>query len=130
MITTARILDAPVIKARLAAEQADMVFAVSDYVYEYVVRNCGGRVDPAAFEHAECQVKESKVSAWVRLAGRVAPPAQLAPPAHLAPSAAGPAPLAPPAASRPASPRPPTRPRCRSPRPWASCRPRSAAVKA
>jgi CRP-like cAMP-binding protein/tetratricopeptide (TPR) repeat protein len=82
VITTARILDAPVIKARLAAEQADMAFAVSDYVFDYVVRNCGGRVDPAAFEHAECQVKESKVSAWVRLAGRVFPPA--AGPGHLA----------------------------------------------
>ncbi len=75
VITTARILDAPVIKARLAAEHADMVFAVSDYVYDHVVRNCDGRVDPAAFEHLECQVKESHVSAWARLAGRVAPPA-------------------------------------------------------
>ena len=47
VITTARILDAPVIKARLAAEQADLIFAVSDYVYEHVVRSCDGRVDPA-----------------------------------------------------------------------------------
>ena len=39
VITTARILDAPVIKARLAAEQADMTFAVSDYVLDHVVRN-------------------------------------------------------------------------------------------
>lgn len=51
VISAARIVDAPVIKARLAAEQADLVFAASDYVYDHVVRNCGGRVDPAAFEH-------------------------------------------------------------------------------
>ena len=77
VISAARILDAPVIKARLAAEQADLVFAASDYVYEHVVRNCGGQVDPAAFEHMECQVKESRVSAWAHLAGRVAPPPAL-----------------------------------------------------
>ena len=74
VISAARIVDAPVIKARLAAEQADLVFAVSDYVYDHVVRNCDGRVDPAAFEHMECQVKELHVSAWVHLAGRVVPP--------------------------------------------------------
>jgi CRP-like cAMP-binding protein len=74
VISAARIVDAPVIKARLAAEQADLIFAASDYVYDHVVRNCDGRVDPTAFEHMECQVKESHVSAWVHLAGRVAPP--------------------------------------------------------
>ena len=74
VISAARIVDAPVIKARLAAEQADLIFAASDYVYEHVVRSCDGRVDPAAFEHMECQVKESHVSAWVHLAGRVVPP--------------------------------------------------------
>ncbi|HEX5289713.1 MAG TPA: FxSxx-COOH system tetratricopeptide repeat protein, partial [Streptosporangiaceae bacterium] len=83
VITTARILDAPVIKARMAAEQADLTFAVSDYVYEHVVRSCGGRVDPVLFEHMECQVKESHVSAWVRLAGPAAGPA----PVHLTPPA-------------------------------------------
>ncbi|HET9974710.1 MAG TPA: FxSxx-COOH system tetratricopeptide repeat protein [Streptosporangiaceae bacterium] len=79
VITTARILDAPVIKARMAAEQADLTFAVSDYVYEHVVRSCGGRVDPVLFEHIMCQVKESHVSAWVRLAGPVAGPAPVHP---------------------------------------------------
>ncbi len=74
VISAARIVDAPVIKARLAAEQADLVFAASDYVYDHVVRNCDGRVDPATFEHMECQVKESHVSAWVHLAGRVGLP--------------------------------------------------------
>ena len=74
VISAARILDAPVIKARLASEQADLAFAASDYVYDHVVRNCDGRVDPAAFEHMECQVKESHVSVWVHLAGRVVPP--------------------------------------------------------
>jgi hypothetical protein len=42
VIAAARIVDAPVIKARLAAEQADLIFAASDYVYDHVVRNCAG----------------------------------------------------------------------------------------
>src|SRR6185437_2615336 len=74
VIAAARIVDAPAIKARLAAEQADLIFAASDYVYDQVVRNCGGQVDPVAFEHLQCQVKETYVSAWAHLAGRVAPP--------------------------------------------------------
>ena len=89
VINAARIVDAPVIKARLAAEQADLAFATSDYVYDHVVRNCDGRVDPAAFERMECQVKESHVSAWVHLAGSVSPP----PPDLTLP---GPLPVAPP----------------------------------
>ena len=95
VIAAARIVDAPVIKARLAAEQADLIFAASDYVYDHVVRNCAGRVDPAAFEHMECQVKEMRVSAWVHLAGRVAAPPELSlasPPARG--SAPGPLPVA------------------------------------
>ena len=95
VIAAARIVDAPVIKARLAAEQADLIFAASDYVYDHVVRNCAGRVDPAAFEHMECQVKEMHVSAWAHLAGRVAPPPELSlasPPARG--SVPGPLPVA------------------------------------
>jgi hypothetical protein len=95
-IAAARILDAPVIKARLAAEQADLIFAASDYVYDHVVRHCDRRVDPAAFEHMECQVKESHVAAWVHLAGRVAPPQAglaLEAPAGGQPPAGFPAPL-------------------------------------
>src|SRR5262249_23216123 len=85
------------IKARLAAEQADLIFAASDYVYDHVVRNCAGRVDPAAFEHLECQVKELHVSVWAHLTGRVAPPPGLAlaaPPVPAPGISAGPLPAA------------------------------------
>jgi CRP-like cAMP-binding protein/tetratricopeptide (TPR) repeat protein len=97
VIAAARIVDAPAIKARLADEQADLIFAASDYVYDQVVRNCGGRVDPVAFEHVECQVKETRVSAWAHLAGRVAPAPGLGVVPPPAPAAApGPLPVAPP----------------------------------
>ena len=75
LIGAARILEAPVLKARLAADQADLIFAVSDYVYDHVVRHCAGQVDFAAFEHVEAQVKESRFSAWIYLAGRIGTPA-------------------------------------------------------
>jgi len=95
VIAAARIVDAPVIKARLAAEHADLIFAASDYVYDNVVRNCAGRMDPTAFEHVECQVKETHVSAWVHLAGRVAPPPGLTLVPATAPGiSAGPLPVA------------------------------------
>jgi CRP-like cAMP-binding protein/tetratricopeptide (TPR) repeat protein len=71
VISTARILDAPVVKERLADARADLIFAVSDYVYEHVVRHGAGRVDSGAFEHVAGQVKESRVSAWIHLAGRI-----------------------------------------------------------
>lgn len=97
VIAAARIVDAPPIKARLADEQADLIFAASDYVYDQVVRNCGGRVDPVVFEHVECQVKETRVSAWAHLAGRVAPAPGLGVVPPPAPAAApGPLPVAPP----------------------------------
>src|SRR5260370_35529518 len=52
-------------------------------------------MDPAAFEHVECQVKEMHVSAWVHLAGRVAPPSGLTLVSTPAPgSPAGPLPVA------------------------------------
>jgi CRP-like cAMP-binding protein/tetratricopeptide (TPR) repeat protein len=75
LIGAARILETPVLKDRLAADQADLIFAVSDYVYDHVVRHCAGQVDFAAFEHVEAQVKESRVSAWFCLAGRIQTPA-------------------------------------------------------
>ena len=83
IVGTARILDAPVVKDRLAAEQADLIFAVSDYVYEHVVTSLNGQVDATAFTHVEDQVKESKISAWIHLAGRTGPglgPRPVAPP--------------------------------------------------
>jgi CRP-like cAMP-binding protein/tetratricopeptide (TPR) repeat protein len=69
IIVAARILDAPVLKARLAADQADLMFAASDYVYDHVIRHCVGRVDSATFEHVDYQVKKSRISAWIHIAG-------------------------------------------------------------
>jgi CRP-like cAMP-binding protein/tetratricopeptide (TPR) repeat protein len=69
IITAARILDAQPLKDRLAAAQADLGFAASDFVYEHVIRNRPGQTDPVNFEQIQCQVKQIQVSAWVYLAG-------------------------------------------------------------
>ena len=95
VIGAARIIDAPVIKDRLAEARADLIFAVSDYVYEHVVRHGAGRVDSGAFEHVAVQVKDSRVSAWIHVVGRIEP----------APSPVGvarPEPVAPPLGNLPA----------------------------
>ena len=67
IIVAARMLDAPALKERLAASQADLAFAASDYVYDHVIRHCTGRVDFTSFEHVESQFKESRISAWIHL---------------------------------------------------------------
>ncbi len=73
-----RILDAPLLRERLVAEQADLIFATSDYVYDHVIRNRAGRVGYASFEPVEVQARESRISAWIHLAGPKAPPSQRA----------------------------------------------------
>src|SRR5260370_21574080 len=75
VIAAARIVDAPAIKARLAAEQADLIFAASGYVYDHVVRNCGGRVDPGASAGMARQGQQTHAAGGAALAARwPAPP--------------------------------------------------------
>lgn len=74
IIVAARLLEVPVLKERLAAGQADLMFAASDYVYDHVIRHCDGQVDSATFEHVDYQIKKLRISAWIHMAGG-APPA-------------------------------------------------------
>ena len=94
VISAARIVDAPVIKARLAAEQANLVFAASDYVYEHVVRNCdraGGSRGLRAYGVPGQGVARVGVGAPGRARGPVGPGLSLVPP-----PSPGPLPVAPP----------------------------------
>ena len=94
VIAAARIVDAPAVKQRLAAEHADLIFAVSSYVYDQFVRHCMGRVDSDSFEQVESEVKRFRISAWVHLAGHVAPPRHGDQPSrYSSPSSAAEAPL-------------------------------------
>jgi CRP-like cAMP-binding protein/tetratricopeptide (TPR) repeat protein len=73
LITTARMLDAQVLKDKLREAGADLAFAASAYVFDHFVRQ-GGQVDPADFERIDTKVKESDVTAWVYLSGTLALP--------------------------------------------------------
>ncbi|MGI8330210.1 cyclic nucleotide-binding domain-containing protein [Actinomadura scrupuli] len=63
IIRAARLLDAPALKQRLGATSADLGLITSAFVYDAVIH------DPAGFEQVKVEVKEAKLSAWVRLSG-------------------------------------------------------------
>ena len=44
-------------------------FIASDHVYDSVVRHAAGLVDPTTFRRVRFQVKESKITSWIHLAG-------------------------------------------------------------
>jgi len=69
VIVGARLLDAPILKQRLATQSADLGMIVSAYVYHAVVKHGPGTVDPARFRRVHVRVKESRLSAWICLLG-------------------------------------------------------------
>ncbi|CNG54525.1 Uncharacterised protein [Mycobacterium tuberculosis] len=58
-----RLLDAPVMKDRLAADGTDFALVMSDYVYEAATGY--HLIDPADFEMINVEVKETCTSAWL-----------------------------------------------------------------
>jgi hypothetical protein len=69
LIQAARMLDAPALKEALAAADADLAFIASGHVYDTVIRHATGLVDPAAFRRIRVNVKESKTTSWMYIAG-------------------------------------------------------------
>lgn len=69
VIIGARLLEAPVLKRRLAAQDGDLGLIVSSYVYHTVVKHAPGGIDPASFRRVHVRIKESRLSAWVCLLG-------------------------------------------------------------
>ncbi|GAA2573614.1 cyclic nucleotide-binding domain-containing protein [Actinomadura fulvescens] len=69
IIQTARLLEAPVLKSRLAETGADLGFIASTFVYETVIQQGPGFVDPACYLPVEIKVKESALTGWMYLAG-------------------------------------------------------------
>ncbi|MFI0451572.1 Crp/Fnr family transcriptional regulator [Actinomadura sp. 6N118] len=69
IIQTARLLEAPILKSRLAETGADLGFIASTFVYETVIQQGPGFVDPACYLPVEIQVKESALTGWMYLAG-------------------------------------------------------------
>jgi len=68
LIHAVRMLDAPVLKRSLAATGADLAAMVSEHVYDTVVRQACGTVDPSSFRRVRYQVKKAKITSWMYLA--------------------------------------------------------------
>ncbi|WP_067475074.1 cyclic nucleotide-binding domain-containing protein [Actinomadura hibisca] len=69
IIQTARLLDAPVFKRAMARTSADLGFITSTFVYETVIAQARGSLDPAGFRHVADEVKTLEVSGWMHLSG-------------------------------------------------------------
>jgi hypothetical protein len=64
-----RLLDAPPLRQRLAASDAELAFIASDWVYESVVRRHPTLVDPGLFEPVRVRVKQTGARAWIYVPG-------------------------------------------------------------
>lgn len=66
---TARMLDAPPLRDALAASEADLAFMTSGHVFDTVLKNDRGLLDPGRFTPVSFRVKESQIAAWMYVAG-------------------------------------------------------------
>lgn len=66
---TFRLLDAPPLKEAVAAAETGIALIVSRQVYDDVVRQGRGRVDPGDYYQVRVQVKETTDDAWVMVPG-------------------------------------------------------------
>jgi hypothetical protein len=69
IIHTARMLDAPPLREALRTTDADLAFMTSAYVYDTMLKNDRGLLDPRRFTPVTFQVKESRINAWMWAAG-------------------------------------------------------------
>ncbi len=69
LIHTARMLDARPVKRMLHSTGADLAVITSGHVYDTVVRQTPGAIDPAAYRPVRARVKESTIAGWMYLAG-------------------------------------------------------------
>jgi hypothetical protein len=73
IIYTTRMLDAPVMKRELTTARADLAFIVSPYVYESVICQISGSIDPAQYRQVLFDVEEMRCTGWMYLAGGTRP---------------------------------------------------------
>ena len=76
LIHTARMLDAPVLREATKTSGADLAFISSDHVFQTVIRQGPGLVNPDTFQRVRFRLKESDITAWMHLSetpGRAMP---------------------------------------------------------
>lgn len=73
IIHAARLLDSPVLKRQLTETGAHLGVIASTFVYDHVIKHGPGLVVPDEYERVRFQVKESDITAWMRLDGATPP---------------------------------------------------------
>ena len=67
IINAARLVDAPPLKAAVAADRANLGLIVSDFVHESAIRCDGSQANPGVYAEVEVNVKEACLRAWVQV---------------------------------------------------------------
>jgi hypothetical protein len=68
-----RLLDAPQLRQRLAASDAELAFIASDFVYKSFIRRHPTLVDPALFQPVRVRVRQTSARAWIYVPGTSPP---------------------------------------------------------
>jgi class 3 adenylate cyclase len=68
-----RLLDAPQLKARLAAGRDELAVIVSDDLYNDVIRHGPSLIDPSRYQRVTIRTKETCTPAWIWLPGALPP---------------------------------------------------------
>ncbi|MGW5285290.1 SAV_2336 N-terminal domain-related protein [Streptomyces collinus] len=68
-----RLVDTPIARQLLDAEEADLLVVASHSLYEGVIRHGGRFIEPARYSSALLELKQGQVMAWFHLPGRPAP---------------------------------------------------------
>lgn len=69
IITASRLVECPALKKRLTTAKAQLGFITSTFVYDSVVKQRPGHVNPADYERVEFQSKDSQITGWMYLGG-------------------------------------------------------------
>lgn len=72
-----RLVDAQPLRHLLATSGADLAFAVSEYVFDAIIRRHPTLMDPCTFYPLTVQVKETRTLAWAMLPGNTALPSSI-----------------------------------------------------
>ena len=70
IIDVSRMLDAPAFKRAISTEGSVLGVIVSPFIYDSAIKHGGGALDSAMFCEVPVEVKETRTTAWMHLAGR------------------------------------------------------------
>jgi CRP-like cAMP-binding protein len=71
LILASRLLDAAALKRQMADTGAALGVIASDHIYETIIKD----LDRDGYRKLRCKVKESRLTAWIKLTGSALPPA-------------------------------------------------------